>query len=256
MNSLVRRSPRLVAQRRYATLVPADQRGNSNKETLVVVGGGWAGYNFVRKLDKVSSQFRRPTPANPSPVPLQPHLHQRQHQLCHHSAPAQLGVRLPWIPRHRRTPPVHLGALLSPLVGRTCRFRQPDRHLSPRIESRIPRQGSARQGTAARCASRDAGKAQGDVQNPLRQARHCRWKLQSDVQHAGRREECLVSSLAHSRDTCLTPVQLSKRHRRRLSYPLSDLRTAGYRDMAIVSISTPFPCSLLISFSQTQRRGP
>ncbi|KAI5453063.1 hypothetical protein NCC49_006092 [Naganishia albida] len=52
MNSLVRRSPRLIARRRYATLAAPNQRGNSDKETLVVVGGGWAGYNFVRKLDK------------------------------------------------------------------------------------------------------------------------------------------------------------------------------------------------------------
>jgi hypothetical protein len=56
MKSLVRRSPRLVARRRYATLVGTDQHGHgANKETLVVVGGGWAGYNFVRKLDKVST---------------------------------------------------------------------------------------------------------------------------------------------------------------------------------------------------------
>lgn len=49
MTTVVRRSPRLgrglIQTRGYAT---------TNKETLVVVGGGWAGYNFVRKLDKVS----------------------------------------------------------------------------------------------------------------------------------------------------------------------------------------------------------
>lgn len=61
MNPLVRRSPRLVARRRYATLVGTDQHGHgANKETLVVVGGGWAGYNFVRKLDKVSTSPRNP----------------------------------------------------------------------------------------------------------------------------------------------------------------------------------------------------
>lgn len=54
----LRRAP-LAHVRRYAT-VGTDQRGHgAAKETLVVVGGGWAGYNFVRKLDKVSMINRR-----------------------------------------------------------------------------------------------------------------------------------------------------------------------------------------------------
>jgi hypothetical protein len=50
MTILVRRSPLILRTlgRRYAS-------DAAPKETLVVVGGGWAGYNFVRKLDKVSS---------------------------------------------------------------------------------------------------------------------------------------------------------------------------------------------------------
>ncbi|KAJ9125711.1 hypothetical protein QFC24_002495 [Naganishia onofrii] len=39
--------PGTAALRRYATIA-----GDQSKETVVVIGGGWAGYNFVRKLDK------------------------------------------------------------------------------------------------------------------------------------------------------------------------------------------------------------
>lgn len=46
---------------------------SSSNETLVVVGGGWAGYNFVRKLDKVggprsldASPLTPPSPATTS----------------------------------------------------------------------------------------------------------------------------------------------------------------------------------------------
>ena len=152
MNSLVRRSPRFVARRRYATLVGTDQHGHgADKETLVVVGGGWAGYNFVRKLDKVStslSHSSRLDSSDPSSVLLQPYLRQWQHQLCHHSAPSQLGCRVPRLPRHCRTPPIHLGPLLPPLMGRAYQLRQSDRHLSACVESCISSQGSARKGTA------------------------------------------------------------------------------------------------------------
>ncbi|KAJ9094330.1 hypothetical protein QFC19_008016 [Naganishia cerealis] len=40
--------PATTALRRYANIA-----ADKDKETLVVIGGGWAGYNFVRKLDKV-----------------------------------------------------------------------------------------------------------------------------------------------------------------------------------------------------------
>jgi len=43
------RRPRTAVLRTYATSAT-----DKNKETIVVIGGGWAGYNFVRKLDKVS----------------------------------------------------------------------------------------------------------------------------------------------------------------------------------------------------------
>lgn len=167
MNSLVRRSPRLIARRRYATLVGTDQRGHgADKETLVVVGGGWAGYNFVRKLDKVSPSRRNSAhldSPDPASVPLQSHLHQREHQFCYHSTPPQLGFRLSRLPRYRRTPPIDLGALLPPLLGGTRQLREPDGHLSPRVESRISRKGSARKGTATGRSSGNTGEAQGDV---------------------------------------------------------------------------------------------
>jgi hypothetical protein len=45
--------PGTAALRRYATIA-----GDKSKETVVVIGGGWAGYNFVRKLDKVGCVAR------------------------------------------------------------------------------------------------------------------------------------------------------------------------------------------------------
>jgi aspartokinase-like uncharacterized kinase len=50
--STVQRSVLAQHRRCLATEIKED-----HKETLVVLGGGWAGYNLVRKVDKVWHGF-------------------------------------------------------------------------------------------------------------------------------------------------------------------------------------------------------